>query len=75
MTLSAHYMILPGAFHLLQSTESNHDLLFLLSVRKVACLRPKKLWSKKMGMFSITVVFHDILIRFLKEKLLGNLID
>lgn len=68
-------MILPGAFHLLQSTESNHDLLFLLSVYKVAYLHPKKLWSKKMGMFSITAVFHDILITFLKEKLLSNIID
>jgi len=68
-------MVLPGAFHLLQSTESNHDLLFLHSVHKEAYLHPKIQWSNKTGMFSVIVVFFDIMIRFLRAKLLSNIIN
>lgn len=68
-------MILPGAFHLLQSTGSNHDLLFLHSVHKEAYLHPKIQWSNKADMFSVTAVFSDIIISFLKAKLLSNIIN
>lgn len=70
MVFETYYMILPGAFHLLQSTESNHDLLFLLSVRREAYLPPRTLWSNKTDMFSAAVAFPDIMISFLKENLL-----
>lgn len=68
-------MILPGAFHLLQSTGSNHDLLFLHSVHREAYLHPKTLWSNNTDMFSVTVVLSDIMISFLKAKLLSNIIN
>lgn len=65
-------MILPGAFHLLQSTGSSHGLPSLHSVHKAAYLHPKTQWSKKPDMFGITVIFSFIMISFREAKLISN---
>lgn len=64
--------ILPGAFHLLQSTGSNHGPPSLHSAHRAAYLHPKTQWSAKTDMFGITVMFSDVLISFCEAKLISN---